>query len=188
MTRSFESGVVHTVSCKQWVVLCKCTFYDATTCNIIRKPVTFSFLLSLHPTIPPFFCLLVCLSILHVSLLYISMSIFLSFPPSICLFNHPSFLHLFFPVCIFLSSFPLSFLPFFMLLNNNVWFCKSLATMNVIYHSDVGSQFLKKRSTMPFPLIFQFCKYTYVAHVFPPREIFFVMFNLYLVCLKLMVT
>ena len=149
----------------------KFTFYVATTCNIIRKSVTFSFLLSVHPTIPPFFCLLVCLSILLVSLLYISMSIL----PSICLFNHPFFLHLFFPVCIFLSSFPLSLLPFFlfMLLNNNVWFCKSLATMNVIYHSDVGSRLQKKRSTMPFPLIFQFCEYTYTLHVFPQREIFF---------------
>ena len=67
-------------------------------------------------------------------------------------------------------------------------FHKYVAIIVVFYHSDVGSQLQRKRSIMLFPLIFQFCKYTYIVHAFPTRKIFLVyaMFNLFPVCLKLM--
>ena len=146
-----------------------------TSYTIIRKPWTFPFLLSFHPTIHPFVYLFVCLSF-HPSI-HPSSQESLDVPSLICLFLFASslitsFLYSLFPY--FLSSFPV-------LLKNTMQLCKSLITLDVFYHSDVVSQLQKKRSTMPFPLTFQFCKYTYFLLV----NVLYFMFYSFLVCVKL---
>lgn len=129
-----------------------------------------------HSSIRLSVCVSVYLSFLPVSLLYISTSVhpFIrhpSFQPSIQLsfqesLDVPSLICLFLFASSLITSFLCSLFPYFLssfpvLLKNKMQLCKSLITMDVFYNSDVVSQLQKKRSTMPFPLTFQFCKYTY---------------------------